>query len=49
LAKASEEADSFMEIVPTFRIAEWWLTERYADPAELNRYTEGLRKAGFPE
>jgi tetratricopeptide (TPR) repeat protein len=49
LAKASEEADAFMQILPGFRVAEWALTERYADPAELDRYTDGLRKAGLPE
>jgi adenylate cyclase len=49
LQKASEEADAFMQILPGFRVAEWALTERYADPAELDRYMDGLRKAGFPE
>jgi hypothetical protein len=38
-----------MGIVPTFRVAEWALTERSADPAELDRYMAGLRKSEFPE
>jgi tetratricopeptide (TPR) repeat protein len=49
LDKASAERDAFMAMVPTFRAAKWALTEKYAEPAELERYVEGLRKAGFPD
>jgi len=48
-AKASKEMQSFMELLPSFRISEWALTERYADRRELDRYVEGLRMAGFKE
>jgi adenylate cyclase len=47
--KARAEAAAFMKLVPTFSINKWAETEHYADPAELARYVEGLRKAGLPE
>lgn len=47
--RASEQAAAYMAIVPTFRLAKRALTWRYANPSELDRYMDGLRKAGFPE
>ena len=47
--KARAEAMEFIKLVPTFSIREWAQTEHYANPAELERYVEGQRKAGLPE
>ncbi|WP_108659996.1 adenylate/guanylate cyclase domain-containing protein [Acuticoccus kandeliae] len=47
--KAAEERDAYLALVPGFRIGAWARTECYADLAELDRYVDGLRKAGFPE
>ena len=38
-----------MKVVPNFSIKEWAKTEPYTDPDELQRYVNGLRKAGLPE
>ena len=47
--EARSEADEFMKVVPSFSIKEWARTEPYTDPNELQRYVDGLRKAGLPE
>ena len=49
LEEARSEAEEFMKIVPNFSIKEWARTEPYTDPKELQRYVNGLRKAGLPE
>ena len=49
LEEARTEATAFLQLVPSFRITSWALTESYADPTELDRYVEGLRMAGLPE
>jgi adenylate cyclase len=46
---ARAEAGEYMKLVPTFSIGKWVGTEHYTDPAELDRYVQGLRKAGLPE
>jgi class 3 adenylate cyclase len=49
LEEARAEAEAFMKLVPAFSIDEWAQTEHYADPAELERYVEGQRRAGLPD
>lgn len=49
LEEARSEADEYMRVDPDFSITAWAKTEYYADPQELQRYTDGLRKAGLPE
>ena len=39
----------FLKVIPNFSIHEWARTEPYTGPDELQRYVEGLRKAGLPE
>ncbi len=48
LEEARSEAEEFMKVVPNFSIKEWARTEPYTDPDELQRYVNGLRKAGLP-
>lgn len=38
-----------MKGAPNFSIDEWARTEPHTDPDELQRYVNGLRKAGLPE
>ncbi len=49
LEEACSEAQEFLKAVPNFSIKEWARTELYTDPNELQRYVNGLRKAGLPE
>ncbi len=49
LEEAHSAAEEFMKVVPNFSIKEWARTEPYTDPNELQRYVNGLRKAGLPE
>ena len=49
LDEARHEAEEFMKVVPNFSIKEWARTEPYTDPNELQRYVDGMRKAGLPE
>ncbi len=49
LEEAKSEADEYLKSDPDFSIEQWAMTEHYSDPEELQRYIEGLRKAGFPE
>ena len=46
--KAKSEAIQYMNLVPAFSIRKWVKSEHYADPKELKRYIEGLRRAGLP-
>jgi len=49
LDEARLEAEEYLKLDPEFSITAWARTEYYADPMELQRYVDGLRKAGFPE
>jgi len=49
LDEARAEAGEYLKLDPDFSIAAWARTEYYTDPDELQRYVDGLRKAGFPE
>ncbi len=49
LEEARSEAEEFMKVAPSFSIKEWARTEPYTDPNELQRYVDGMRKAGLPE
>ena len=49
LDEARHEAEEFMKVVPNFSIKEWARTEPYTDPNELQRFVDGMRKAGLPE
>ena len=49
LDEARSEAEEFLRVNPSFSIKEWARTEPYTDPDELQRYVDGLRKAGLPE
>ena len=49
LDEARSEAEEFMKVIPNFSINEWARTEPHTDPDELQRYVNGLRKAGLPE
>jgi adenylate cyclase len=47
--EAHSEAEEYVKLDPGFSITEWAKTEYYTDPKEMQRYVDGLRKAGFPE
>jgi tetratricopeptide (TPR) repeat protein len=49
LDEARHEAEEFMKVVPNFSIKEWARTEHNTDPNGLQRYVDGMRKAGLPE
>ena len=49
LEEARAEANEYLKIAPNFSIAVWAKSEPYTDQNELQRYVDGLRKAGFPE
>jgi hypothetical protein len=49
ITRKKSEADEYLKSDPDFSIEQWAMTEHYSDPAELQRYIEGLRKAGFPK
>lgn len=49
LDEARSEAEELMKGAPNFSIDEWARTEPHTDPDELQRYVNGLRKAGLPE
>jgi adenylate cyclase len=49
LEEAHTEAEEYVKLDPDFSITAWAKAEYYTDPKELQRYVDGLRKAGFPE
>ncbi|MDA9981380.1 tetratricopeptide repeat protein [Gammaproteobacteria bacterium] len=49
LEEARAEAKEYLKVTPNFSIAVWAKSEPYTDPNELQRYVNGLRKAGLPE
>lgn len=48
-AKAERERAKILELEPSFTIAKIARTFAYRDPADLEHYCEGLRKAGLPD
>jgi adenylate cyclase len=46
---AEEHANKVLELEPDFTIAKYSATLRYKQPADLDHYINGLRKAGLPE
>lgn len=49
LEEARAEAKAFLEFVPDFSVSRWINNEPYIDPAERERYTQGLLMAGLPD
>ncbi len=49
LEEAREEAKLYLATNPHFKISHWVESQPYRDLALLDRFLEGLRKAGFPE
>ena len=49
LEQARAVAKEFLEDYPHFSIARWAAAEPYENPADLEDYVDGLRKAGLPE
>ena len=49
LDEARSAAEEYVNVNPDFSIRDWARMEPYTDPTELQRYVNGLRKAGLPE
>jgi adenylate cyclase len=49
MEEARATAREYLKLDPGFSISTWARTEHYADPGELQRFVDGLRKAGFPD
>jgi adenylate cyclase len=49
MSEARAEAEEVMRLYPNFRISRWRLRPPYRDLALLERYVDGLRKAGLPD
>ena len=49
LEEAHAEANEFLKFYPNFSIKRWAKTEPYTNPADLEHYIDGLRKAGLPD
>ena len=49
LDDARESAAKALEIQPDFSLGAWREGQKFARPADLEHYFEGLRKAGLPD
>ena len=49
LEEAHSAAEEYLKLDPDFSISAWAKTEHYTDPNELQRFVDGLRKAGLPD
>lgn len=49
MEEARAEITEVLRVSPGYSISEWRARARYSDPAILQRFVEGLRKAGLPE
>ncbi len=49
LEEARAAAEEFLKEWPHFSISRWAEYEPYQNPADLENYVDGLRKAGLPE
>jgi adenylate cyclase len=49
LEEARSAAEAYLKLDPGFSISGWAKTEHYTDPKELQRFVDGLRKAGLPD
>jgi len=49
LGEAHSAAEEYLKLDPDFSISEWAKTEHYTDSNELQRFVDGLRKAGLPD
>ena len=49
MGEARHQAEKVMRLHPEFSISRWRRRPLYRDTAILERYLEGLRKAGLPE
>lgn len=47
--KARAEAAEVLRVHPQFTISSWRQRPPYRDQAVLERYVEGMRKAGLPD
>jgi adenylate cyclase len=48
-AKAREKADELLSYAPNYTISQAHKTWQFGNPDDLNRFVDGLRKAGVPE
>ena len=49
MEEARAEAAKLLELQPEFSIRDWSQKLYFKNPADLEHYLDGLRKAGLPE